>query len=313
MQEHVLEGIEPDNLLAFLALLGLQRALECAEPNWRTRVKWAGLPTRPRLLLSIEVPRKQVLEAAAKGCEVLARVHDFDGRKDINFTRDEARECLTTEARSATPANRMSIDLLSALTSDAVAKDDGTVRATPFCAMFGQGHQHFLERLETVPKGIPPKELAKKMAATDLNAPEKLEQALFSAWERRDSTQSFRWDPIEDRRYALRFEDPSTDKGMTMHGANRLASLALPLLPAVPARVRGKIQLSAIGTAWIPGTGLCVSWPIWSRAASLKSIVAMLASGGDVANLEGLGVIRIYTVERISVGKFFNFTRALPV
>src|SRR5712691_3833221 len=119
------------------------------------------------------------------------------------------------------------------------------------------------------------------MTAADLNAPEKLAQALFSAWDRRDSTQSFRWDPLEDRRYALRFEDPSTDKGMTMHGANRLASLALPLLPAVPARVRGKIQLNAVGTGWIPGAGLCVSWPIWSRPASLKSIVAILASCGE--------------------------------
>jgi hypothetical protein len=314
MPEHILEGLEPDNLLAFLALLGFQRALDCAEPNWRGRVYWAGLPARPRLVLRMEAPRREVLEAAAKGCDALASVHDFDGRKDLNFTRDEARERLRREARSATPANRMSIDLLSALTSDAVAKDDGTVRATPFCAMFGQGHQHFLERLETVPKGIPPKELAKRVAPADLNAPEKLEQALFTAWERRDSTQSFRWDPLEDRRYALRFEDPSTDKGMTMHGANRLASLALPLLPAVPARVRGKIQLKAVGTGWIPGVGLCVSWPIWSRPARLKSIVAMLASCGEgLAGLEGLGIMRIYRAERISVGKFFNFTRALPI
>jgi hypothetical protein len=60
--------------------------------------------------------------------------------------------------------------------------------------------------------------------------------------------------------------------------------------------------------------GLCVSWPIWSRPARLKSIVAMLASCGEgLAGLEGLGIMRIYRAERISVGKFFNFTRALPI
>jgi hypothetical protein len=314
MPEHLLEGIEPDNLLAFLALLGFQRALDCTEPDWRARVYWKGLPVRPHLLLSSEVGREQLLEAAAKGCHMLASVHDFGGRKDINFTCGEARDRLGKESQSATPSNRMSVDLLSALTSDAVARDDGTVRATPFCTMFGQGHQHFLERLEDVPKGTLPKELTKRATLTDLNAPEKLEQALFSPWERRDATQSFRWDPLEDRRYALRFEDPSTDKGMTMHGANRLASLALPLLPVVPARVRGKIQLSAVGTALVPGTGLCVSWPIWSRLARLRSIIAMLASAGDdLKGRDGLGIIRIYRAERISVGKFVNFTRALPI
>jgi len=180
--------------------------------------------------------------------------------------------------------------------------------------MFGQGHQHFLERLEAVPQGTVPKKLAKRVTSEDLNAPEKLEQALFTPWERRDPTQSFRWDPLEDRRYALRFEDPSTDEGLTMHGANRLASLAIPLLPALPVRVRGKIQLSTVGTEWIAGTGLCVSWPIWSRPASLKAIVAMFASNGkDLTGSAGLGITRIYRAERISVGKFFNFTRALPV
>ena len=78
-------------------------------------------------------------------------------------------------------------------------------------------------------------------------------------------------------------------------------------------RVRGKIQLSAVGTEWIQGVGLCVSWPIWSRLASLKAILAMLANCGDLRSSEGLGIIRIYRAERISVGKFFNFTRASPI
>lgn len=312
MTEHKLEGIEPDNLLGFLALLGFQRALDCAEPDWHSRIFWDGLPVRPRLVLATEIQRSQILEAATRGCQELSRAHDFEDRKDVNFTRSEARERLFSESVSASPANRMTIDLLCALASDAVVKDD-RVRPTPFCAMFGQGHQHFLERLDAVPKGKVPKKLAKRVTADELNAPEKLERALFFAWERRDPTQSFRWDPLEDRRYALRFEDPSTDEGTTVHGANRLASVALPLLAAVPVRVRGKIRLGAVGTGWTSGR-VYISWPIWSRPASLKSIVAMLASPDeDLKGRDGLGVIRIYRAERISVGKFFNFTRALPV
>jgi hypothetical protein len=53
MTEHRLEGLEPDNLLAFLALLGLLRALEEARPAWRPRVRWSidEPPLRPVLRL----------------------------------------------------------------------------------------------------------------------------------------------------------------------------------------------------------------------------------------------------------------------
>ena len=37
---HRLDGLEPDNLLAFLALLGLLRALDAARPDWRARAYW---------------------------------------------------------------------------------------------------------------------------------------------------------------------------------------------------------------------------------------------------------------------------------
>jgi hypothetical protein len=40
---HRLQGLEPDNMLAFLALLGLLRALEQARPNWHR-----GLAPRDR-------------------------------------------------------------------------------------------------------------------------------------------------------------------------------------------------------------------------------------------------------------------------
>jgi hypothetical protein len=177
--------------------------------------------------------------------------------------------------------------------SDAAFKDD-KVRATPFCAMFGQGHQNFLERLDRVTKGVPPKELQKVTTAEELNSTDKLDAALFRDWERTDRTQSFRWDPVEDRRYALRFEDPSGDKGLTVHGANRLASLALPLLPAVPRRERGEVRLYAVATHWYQGS-LTIRWPIWSQAASLRAIVMMLSGCGFEHGFPGFGLIDVYS------------------
>jgi hypothetical protein len=306
--EHILSGLEPDNLLAVLALLGLHRALEHAHPDLQVRSWWAGTPPRPRLAARKEMTRAELLDAACRGCEALAEFHSFDGRKDIDYPQVEARGKLEQACKSGI---RDKADVWSSLMSDAAAKDD-KVRATPFCLMFGQGHQHFLERLETVPKGKPPKKAAGRLTTSDLNSPDKIELALFHLWQRTDPTDSFRWDPLEDRRYALRFRDPSPDAPLTVHGANRLASLGLPSLPAAPAQERGEIRLHAVGTTWESGR-LFVRWPIWNRPASLQSIVAMLAICADGRRPPGLGILQIYSAERMNVGKLMTFSRAAPV
>ena len=56
-RQHRLDGLEPGNLLAFLALLGLLRALEEAAPAWLPKVAWSvdEPPVRPVLSLSAPV------------------------------------------------------------------------------------------------------------------------------------------------------------------------------------------------------------------------------------------------------------------
>ncbi len=304
-EEHVLAGLEPDNLLASLALLGLLRAVRHAEPAWQVRAWWAGHPVRPRVRTAVPVTPDQLADAAARGCQSLAEVHDFGAHADLDYSREEARDLLQSASISSHPDDRRAIDLWSALMSDGAVKDDpkdNRVRATPYCLLFGQGHQHFLERLAAVPRGTLPKELAKLKSPPDLNAPEKISEALFSPWDRADATQSFRWDPFEDRRYALRFEDPSTDKALTVHGANRLAALTLPLLTAMPVKQRTEYRLGAIGASAGHRGAITVSWPIWSQPATLDAIIALWATRRPPT----------YSAERISVGKFFSFTRGLP-
>ena len=57
-RRHRLDGLEPNNLLAFLALLGLLRALEEVEPAWSPKVAWMvdEFPVRPELSLSARLP-----------------------------------------------------------------------------------------------------------------------------------------------------------------------------------------------------------------------------------------------------------------
>ena len=66
-----LPGLEADNLLAFLALLGLLRSLESSRPEWRPRVSWKGPPWIARLHLTQAADEAEVAKAAAE---------DRDGR-----------------------------------------------------------------------------------------------------------------------------------------------------------------------------------------------------------------------------------------
>src|SRR5437868_3119486 len=152
LHRHRLAGFEPDNLLAFLALLGLLRSLESARPTWRPRAAWDldRAPLRPILLFAEPHAQRAVSEAAAEGVGRLAELYDFSAeksgdvaQKDLNYADACARRLLS---EAAAEGNRERSDLWAALMCDAAARD-GRIEATPLCLLFGQGHQHFLERL----------------------------------------------------------------------------------------------------------------------------------------------------------------------
>ena len=93
---HRLDGLEPDNLLAFMALLGLLRALDEARTHWRARVSWTvdAPPLRPALRTPTDIDASAVAEAAAEGLDLLARRHAFDGRKDLTLSPADAARSL---------------------------------------------------------------------------------------------------------------------------------------------------------------------------------------------------------------------------
>src|SRR5205809_7986596 len=96
---HRLDGLESDNLLAFLALLGLLRALEAADrerpedAKLRPRAAWDidMPPLRPRLYLGSNVTPEEITVSTNRGIDMLAAAYDFDGRRDLNHSRKECR------------------------------------------------------------------------------------------------------------------------------------------------------------------------------------------------------------------------------
>ena len=308
---HRLAGLEPDNFLAFLALLGLLRALDTARPAWKARAHWDVdmQPLRPVLTLSEGVTRSALLEAVARGLDCLVKAYDFGGRQDINYTAEEAR----AELEGATPDRA---EIFAALMSEAVLNDKGQVAPTPYCLLFGQGHQHFLDRLAAVPAMREPPTRGSGRARVAVSETRSLAEALFDPWERPDLTEGFRWDPAEDRRYALRAADPSGDAVGLQHGANRLAAIALPVLSGAAVVRRSELRFLARGATSKSDGAIAITWPIWSCPARLASIRTQLAHP-QIANcdaysddLVSCGAAALMRAERISVGKFMNISTA---
>ena len=217
--------------------------------------------------------------------------------------------------RGANERDRYASDLWSALVCDAVPKRDGEhVEPTPLCLMFGQGHQHFLSHLDSVPKQAAPPSRGAGRKKTEVTEIECLREALFEPWRRPDRTKSFRWDPNEDVRYALRARNPTEarTKETTQHGANRLAAVGLSALTVVPRLSGGKPRLGVVGGGRERDGGFGFSWPIWREPTSLAGICALLGHPGidEPETRTALGVFERRRARRVSTGKFMNFTRA---
>ena len=189
-----------------------------------------------------------IVATAATGVTRLAGRHDFGARKDLRLSVDDATQQLRAAVRCG---DAYTADLWAALVSDAAVRERNKVKEaepTPLCLMFGQGHQHFLERLSVVPREA---SFSRGSGRNEqfISPTACLTEALFVPWARPDAMPSFRWDPHEDVRYALRAADPTTlsTKETTQHGANRLAAVGLTALTVVPERRAGKPRLGILG------------------------------------------------------------------
>ncbi len=292
--EHRLEGFEPDNFLAFLALIGVLRVLEAERAEWHARLAWNGVPLRPTLTIAEKCTPEDLGELLACGVHAFAAAYAFD-EDDIKYTPDSLRAV----ARKARAASMARADIIAALGSDGVCKRSGdVVEPTPLCAMLGSGHQHFLRRLAN--------------AAASRTAGATISRSLFRPWTYDDAGESFRWDPVEDRRYAYQSGNPSDsgNKIGIMLGANRLAATGFGIWACSPAarglRVRGIIGRGATRT---------VSWPIVSLKTSLDGHLALLAHPFLIDErarlLSAYGVSHVARANRYQVGKYFNFARAV--
>ncbi|TWT68203.1 type I-G CRISPR-associated helicase/endonuclease Cas3g [Crateriforma conspicua] len=153
-----------------------------------------------------------------------------------------------------------------------------------------------------------------------------LREALFETWSYSDMGRglSLRFDAAEDRPYAMRWLNPSSDPIQTVRGANALAFEGLVCFPTAVLRH----ELMTTGFHRIPRKGTYWYWPLWRHPITLDVVCSLLqidlrrlsiALNSDsqrnaaASFIDRCGIEAIYQTERKINDKFFNFAPAVAV
>jgi hypothetical protein len=310
--ELVFRGLDGGNSLAFLAALGTLRTLTLAWSEDEIALSWsreAG-SFRPRLHMRRQVDAEMLVNTLHAELRSMAGHPALGFADNLNVTPSRFREYAISAVNAANAdsdkrGGRTWADFAAAFACEATtntSNKESTVQDTALRTMSGAGHQNFLKFMRDL------------IAATE---PLHLHHALFEDWRYEDEGRglNMRWDPADDRRYALRWSDPSSDPSRTVRGANRLAIEAIPMLTSIPVGSR----LETTGIANRGRDGVFWIWPIWSAPLSKDAVESLLAFGGlqddGFARLSrvSMGIEAIYRSQRIRIGKFRNFTPAEQV
>lgn len=211
-------------------------------------------------------------------------------------TIPEFRQHAVAMRADAAPRQRTTADLLAAFGAEVADAEDERIQPTPFCFITGSGHQWFLDTARQL-----------MAEATD----SKLREALFLPWAYQDEKLTMRWDPLDDRRYALMDRDPTAtdNKSTTVWMANLLGYFALALFPCA-------VVAHGVATAcWATAKeSPAFRWPVWEQPLRSETVRSLLAHralaapdyGGHRrelrAELRARGVAAVFSARRIQVG-----------
>lgn len=288
---HRLEGLEPDNLLAFLALLGLLRSLELSRPNLKPRVYWnfEGSPLRPVLTTSEATTREAICSSALEGLNIFHQAlrpfryqlkdNEKGGSKLVKRTGlPDKEECLRSWSKHCANAVqrctlvssqyliwRLRCDLMASFASVAHGNKGSEVEQTPLKLPSGQ--MAFIGAMY---------DLAKECQVDDIC------HALFEKWDYSYKGNSLRLSPDEAQRYAYRASNPSPEGAYTEKAASALSGLGMLSFPMS----EGTKCWKMVGYSGTRREGR-ISWSLWDavsidksflRGSSLCAIEAMLRS-----------------------------------
>lgn len=303
MSEIVLKGIDGANPLGFLAAAGTLSTAAgsfCPDATLSWRRVWGSWRPVLRGCPDEEGSFCDKITKALKG----ANSEPFEYEKKLPFEAARLAEVLRRTKANARPEDRRTVDFLAAFGCE-VCEDKGVFEDT-FFRMVRSG--------DSAGQGLLFYALAIRQAvdATQIH------RTLFRTWDYVDDGFSLRWDPLEDQRYALRWDDPSKNKNpyapRNMRGANALALEALPLFPTAP--VGKRLETTGFSRQ---GRRIFFSWPIWEASvgmATLRSVLSMREIHKKTPSREHLraqGIVEVYRCRRIEPNQYYrNFATSEP-
>jgi hypothetical protein len=288
----IFRGVDGSSPLGFLAALGVLRLLDSGIPGVKMRWMLDGV-WQPKLSGVTDQDEKSLCELLAGASGVPTEAFSGLG-KNITVGSQTFGTFAAEAGEGASMGDRRAADFAASFGSEACTEEKkDRIQYTSLCFITGSGHQDFLETM---------KKLAEKAGA------EHIRRTLFEKWEYSDEGLSMRWDPVEAREYALRWNDPGPEGALTVWGANRLAIEALPLFPAHP----GRGVLSTTGFRRVKN-GVEFTWPIWTQPIGCGAVGSLLArkelqdENPERHLLTEIGVEEVYRAQRIRIGSGANF------
>lgn len=234
-------------------------------------------------------------------------------------TIEEFRDHACIMRSESQPVSRSPVDMLASFGAEVSNDSDDRITATQFCFITGGGHQWFLGTArQLMTRKNPTKQEPEPLpCVTETN----LRNCLFVPWTYSDEGLSMRWDPVEDTRYALRLDNPSSAGSYTVWMANLLAYVGLSFFPC------SAVSCGGIATAcWLRDDDApAFRWPIWEQPLSTNVIRCLLTHHGfaaseiadERAELRARGVVAVFASARIKIGSAaqfkLNFTPACGV
>jgi hypothetical protein len=312
----ILNGIDAGNPLGFLAALGAAilatsfcrdtRFFWCLERGaWRPALHGCGTD-KARFI--------EQLFAAIKA----ASMRPFEIDNKLPFPVGLFEISLKDAQQAASPMNRRMADFLAGFGSELYPKNE----------VFQNSRFRMGRSGDPVGQGLSAYARVIRRITSESN----LHKALFLPWTYKDifyeesdegkkkkkPIPNFRWDPIDDRRYALRWRNPDqkTDGDIgTELGANSLAIEALQLYPTM---FDGN-RLATTGFHRNSNKEVWFSWPIWDHPVSLDAVRSLLAfselhsAQPPRGQLAKRGIVEVYRSQRIQPSKYYsNFTMGRP-
>lgn len=304
MSRHVAIGPDGGNLLGFLASVGALVALSEAWPERDVRLSWTfeAVGWRPVIDVHGQATDEEIVGAIHN--ELAGRDGDpeFARLAELPCTPEAFEPYARAAAAAAKATDRRWADCAAAYASDVVVRNSRVTTTALQAVGVGRGRQRFIDIARELIRGT---------------SSSQLHRTLFDAWTYEDGRPSMRWDPIDDRRWAYRAEDPSDNSTIrTQRGANRLGLEALRCFPALPV---GR-KLVTTGFRDTSARTMVFRWPVWTPRCSFETVRSLLCHHELVAprpepwKLEQAGIAGVFETRRImKPDGYVNFAPAVLI